>query len=201
MNYEDLRKFQRMERNSSSLAELPVHFYSELSELIKSYKDKYAETGSVEDAKVLDNIQKIAVDIFERREMKILTKALKSARSGFKEDKVVEIETSFFDDGVKLIKNFREEFDKALIGEFSSVSSAERVLDEKVPSITNEEGEAEDLNMVVVRILQNVPAFVSSNGDSLGPFESNEVVRLPSSEANLLVEKGFAELVWRNFFI
>ncbi len=195
MNYEDLRRFQRMERNSSSLAELSSNFYSELSDLIKGYKRRYAETGSVEDAKVLDNIQKIAVDIFERREMKILTKALKSARNGFKEERVVEIEKSFFNEAVKVIKDFRREFDKALVGEFSSVSSAETVLDEKIPALSDEKREAEDLNMVVVRILQNVPAFVSSSGENLGPFESSEVVRLPSNEASLLVEKGFAEIV------
>ena len=193
MNYEDLRKFQRMERNASNLAEIPSSFYYELNELIKEQKEKYEKTHSIEDAKVLENLHKIALDIYGRREMKILTKALKAANSGLKENNLVEFEVNFFNDAVKLIKENKSNFDKVLVGEFSE-ESAEKVLSEKVGKIEGEE-EAEDLNMVLVRILQNMPKFVSSEGKELGPFESNQMVRLPSKEAHLLVEKEFAELV------
>ena len=194
MNYEDLRKFQRMERNASSLAELSTHFYTELNELVKSYKEKYEQTHSIEDAKVLDNIQKIALDIFERRELKILTKALKAAHSGLKENNLVEIEKDFFNNSVNLIKANKREFDKALVGN-GFVYPVSNVLDEKIKPISSEKEQSEDLNMVLVRILQNVPKFVLSNGNELGPFESNQIARLPSKEAHLLVEKSFAELI------
>ena len=184
-----------MERNASNLAELPSSFYSELNDLIKEQKVKYEQTRSIEDAKILDNIQKIALDIYERREMKILTKALKSAHSGLKEDKLVGFEVDFFNEAVKLIKENKSNFDKVLVGEHS-IDSPEKVLSEKVEEISGEETESEDLNMVLVRILQNVPKFVSTDGSELGPFESNQMVRLPSKEARLLAEKGFAELIW-----
>jgi len=183
-----------MERNASSLAELSTHFYSELNDLVKEYKEKYEVSHSIEDAKILDNIQKIAMDIFERREMKILTKALKTAHSGLKENNLVEIESDFFNKTVKLIKENKSEFDKALVGN-GFVYPVSNVLDEKVGLVSSEKEESEDLNMVLVRILQNVPKFVLSNGNELGPFESNQIVRLPSKEAHLFAEKNFAELI------
>lgn len=192
MNYEDLRKYQRMERNASSLAELDPKFYTNLNELAKEHKQKYEDTRSIEDAKVLDNIQKIALDIFERREMKILSKALKSARSGLKEDKLVEIEVDLFDKAVRIVKGNRVQFEKALVGN-GFEAPVKSSLEQKIQSVEKEMCKSEDLNRVLVRILQNIPKFVSSNGSELGPYESNQIVRLPSKEAQLLVDKSFAE--------
>lgn len=70
MNYEDLRKYQRMERNASNLAEVDKEFFTKLSVLIKDHKEKYEQTKSIEDLKTLENIIKIARDIFERREQR-----------------------------------------------------------------------------------------------------------------------------------
>ena len=192
MNYEDLRKYQRMERNASSLAELDPKFYSNLNELIKEYKEKYESTRSIEDAKVLDNIQKIALDIFERREIKILSKAIKSARSGVKEDKLVEIEIDLFDKTVCLVKENRVYFEKALIGNGFD-TPVKSPLEQKINAVEKEMCKSEDLNRVLVRILQNIPKFVSVDGSELGPFESNQIVRLPLKAAQLLVDKSFAE--------
>ena len=81
MNYEDLRKYQRMERNAPNLVEIDDKFYSKLLSLIKEHKEKYDKTRAIEDLKTLENILKIARDVFERREQKILLKSLRCTRS------------------------------------------------------------------------------------------------------------------------
>ena len=103
---------------------------------------------------------------------------------------MVEIEKDLFKNAVSLLRENRNLFEKALVG--NGFSFNEKIIDEKIQPVSSESKESEDLNMVLVRILKNLPEFVSETG-KLGPFESNQIVRLPEKEAQLLVEKKFAE--------
>ena len=196
MDYETLRKYQRMERNSSNLAEISPSFYSELSSLIREYSSKYETTRSLDDSKSVDNIRKIAQDIFERREQKIILKALRCVRNHeLKENNVTENEKALIEGIEASLKENREDFGKILAGETVIAEKIMTdVLDEKIEKM-QETPSSEGLNMVLVRIIKNIPKFVSSDMTELGPFEANEIKRLPQKEAILLSEKQFAELI------
>ena len=185
MDYEDLRRYQRMERNSASLADLDPDFYTKLNNLIQEFTRNYEATRSINDVKTLENIKKIALDIFERREQKLVIQSLKCVRNNEEDTRhLVEYERSTFQALCKEVRAHRESFERLLVGENT-------VIAEKTPETTV----SEDLNMVLVRILKDIPKFVSSNMTELGPFEANQIKRLPIKEATILTDKQFAEII------
>ncbi|MEM0372870.1 MAG: hypothetical protein QXO69_03490 [archaeon] len=194
MDYEALRKYQRIERGMTSLSELPPTFYTDLVALIREASERYEKTRSSEDSKTLENIKKVALDVFERREQKILMKALRCSRNKeMKESNAVETEKALLDGLVRSLRENREGFERILAGErVTPAVDASDVLKEKVSAVGDV---SQDLNMVLVRILKNIPKFVSSDMKELGPFEANEIKRLPEREAALLSEKKFAEII------
>jgi DNA replication initiation complex subunit (GINS family) len=194
MNYEDLRRFQRMERNSSKLGELSRGFYDELSQLLSSQKAKCKE-GQAEETKVFENMIKTARDVFDRREQKILTKAMRFARTNETEkDVITDEEKTLFEKLSEDLKKSRQDFEMLLIGNGKArdLKKIQNIND--IPAINN--GQAgEDLNIVMVRILKKVPKFVSGDLKEYGPFEANSIVKLPRKEADLLSNRNFIELV------
>lgn len=256
MNYEDLRKFQRMERNATSLANIHPSFYTGLQELVNEHIRQYESTNSIENLKMLENIRKISRDIFDRREQKILMRSLRCIRTKETESSnIVEYENELFNELLRSLRHNRVKFEQCLSGNgvtelppHKKLEAAENLLEktppevekpaEEVPAKVEEPAEqpaepkieepaeqpaeetveqkkmphevvgekliqfkdgikskAEDLNTVLVRILKNIPKFVSSDMEELGPYKANEIKKLPEKEAKLLSEKEFVELI------
>ena len=194
MNYEDLRRFQRMERNSSKLGDLPRNFYDELSQLLVTQKSKCKE-GQAEEAKIFENMIKTARDIFDRREQKILMKAMRFVRTNETDkDSITDEEKALFERLSEDLKKSRQEFEMLLLGN-GKPKNLEKIQNiNDIPSINN--GHAgEDLNIVMVRILKKVPKFVSGDLKEYGPFEANSIVKLPKKEADLLSNRNFIEFI------
>ena len=189
MNYEDLRRFQRLEKNVA-LGVIDKDFYTRLSELIRYYQPKARE--SQDDAKILENIIKISRDIFERREQKIVQKALNAVRTGKAVDceSLAPEEKKLLDALVDCLRTSRNNFEAVLSGDIRKELEKIQHIDD-IPEI----GEAEDLNYILVKIIKKVPKFISDNMKEYGPFEENEIVKLPKREAELLSEKNFAEKI------
>jgi DNA replication initiation complex subunit (GINS family) len=185
MNYEDLRRFQRMERNSTKLAQIDKDFYLKLSELTRYYKTKAHEDS--EHSKSFENILKVSRDIFERREQKILMKALRFVRSGETEQNALTAEEKkFFDSTVDALKNSRNDFEKALIGEKALLPKID-----DIPALL----EPETSDIILVRTVKKLPRFVSFDLKEYGPFDANEVIRLPKKETELLINRKLVEII------
>jgi hypothetical protein len=60
-------------------------------------------------------------------------------------------------------------------------------------SVEDEENAEESKKEMKVKILQRVEKFVGPDLEILGPFETDEVVTLPSEISKELVQKGIAE--------
>ncbi len=186
MDYEELRKYQRMERNSPALADISSDFYEKLAELIKNKMREYEETNSATALRELENIKKIALDLFERREQKILLKALHDVRiGGFSDSELPVFEKELFRQIVETLDKKRKEFDSLLRGEVL-MREEEKIVEEKIKGIEK---------LVLVRVLKNIPKFVGSGMQELGPFEENEIVKLPEEDALMLADKKFVEII------
>ncbi len=200
MDYETLRRLQRTERNNADLASLPEDFYTQLAEYINSLVKEYKRTGSPQDIMKLENVIKISKDIFQRRSQKMLLHALRTLKENSNSaPELVEIEKKCYRDIVSSLEEMNGEFEKVLTGErpvlgTEAAEEASKAL-EKIEEIGEPAGEEQTLNSVLVRILQNVPKFVSSDMQEYGPFQPRDLVRLPEKEARLLIERGFAEKV------
>ena len=196
MDYEELRRLQRLEKNSSDLAQIPQDFYTQLSEYVGALIKEYKATGSPKDIRLLENVVRVSRDIFQRRSQKMLLHALRT----FKDDggnlpAVIEIEKNCYQNVISSLENMNDEFEGVLVGERPvSGTEAQHEASKALEAIDKIE-EEQSLNMVLVRIIQKVPKFVSSDMTEYGPFQARDLVKLPEKEALLLVEKGFAERV------
>lgn len=183
-----------MERNSSKLGDLPRNFYDELSQLLVTQKSKCKE-GQAEEAKIFENTVKTARDIFDRREQKMLMKAMRFVRTNETDkDSITDEEKALFERLSEDLKKSRQEFEMLLLGN-GKPKNLEKIQNiNDIPSINN--GHAgEDLNIVMVRILKKVPKFVSGDLKEYGPFEANSIVKLPKKEADLLSNRNFIEFI------
>lgn len=184
MDYEELRRFERLERGSSKLVELDKDFYSSSSELVRSFIAKAKESS--EDARTLENVVKMLKSIFEYREQKVLSKALRCSRNGEQDLAGLTLEEQKLAQGlIRVLKEGREEFEATLLGKKRPAASIE-----DIPKV----GELED-SFVLIRLVKKIPRFVSSDLKEYGPFEANEIARLPKLEAELLFNKSLAEKV------
>ncbi|MFW5902889.1 MAG: hypothetical protein ACOCTT_03305, partial [archaeon] len=79
MDYDQLRKYLRKEKNTAKLVQVRDGFYQKLNELMKEKHEEYQETMSPKVKKDLENIKKIAKDIYRKRERKMISRTLKYA--------------------------------------------------------------------------------------------------------------------------
>lgn len=195
VKYEDIRRHQRMERNAPNLSSVDGEFYIELAEFVKECKEKYSTSSSSEDLRALENTLKIARDIFERREQKLLMKSLQCVRTGEPSDGVLpKQECELLDALMKTLRENRQEFERALQGGTAPAKQVQHIND--IPKINSGSTEnREDLNNVLVRILKKIPKFVSADLKEYGPYDSNEIVKLPLREVELLSSKNFIEVI------
>jgi DNA replication initiation complex subunit (GINS family) len=201
MNYEDLRRIQHTERKAASLAEMDANFYNDLAAMITSQQEKRLRSGSQDDGKALDNTVKVARDIFEHREQKLLLKSLRTVRTGDSAGGAASLpmqEAKLLADLEAVLRQNRADFEELLVGRAPKpeLVAAQKIDD--IPAINGISAEEkakkeEDLNSVLVRIIKKVPRFVSSDMREYGPFEVNDITRLPPKEAELLFSRSFIE--------
>ncbi|MEM5879414.1 MAG: hypothetical protein QXU74_02900 [Candidatus Aenigmatarchaeota archaeon] len=170
ITFELIRKIQREEERSPKLSKLPENFYSNVKNYLQQ-KRKILE--KMEDRKAsieLKNIERLVEDIFNRRERKIVTQAINSARIGLTIENLTDEERDFFNRVKEIIKERREKVLKELV----------------------EKGEEkETVSMVVFK--EAVPEFVGADLKTYGPFEKGDIAKLPEENVKVLVEKGLVE--------
>ncbi len=163
LTYETLRKIFTEERSTNKLVKLPENFFKD----VKDYLDKKSKLQSKEDKWELDSAKGTLEDLLEIRERKILTLAMYSARSGIVPENLTPEEKNFFDNIIKIIKDFQKQRKKAL---------------EEKPE-----------KMVAIAVLEDIPEFVGTDLKSYGPFKKGDIATIPEDSAKLFVQKGMAK--------
>ncbi|GEM_PF-1968552 len=199
MDYDQLRKYLRKEKNTAKLVQVKDGFYEKLKELMKEKHQEYEETMSPKIKKDLENIKKIAKDIYRKRERKILSRALKYAEKNPEEYNLTRKEREIYQNLRKTIKKGREDLENILEGK---KTSDEEEMNIKQPSKKEEKEKTrkkktqdEDLNKVMVKILKEVPEFVSDNLQKLGPYKPDTKIKIPKEQAKILSKKGLAKKI------
>ncbi|MEM3411924.1 MAG: hypothetical protein QW735_01215 [archaeon] len=162
MDFEDIRKVHRAEKNSEEIIKLQQNFYSEAA--------KFLETVS---GKEKEQVLKMLNEIFEKREQKIIIKALKDFKTGSISEILVDFEKQFYDKIMLALKENRISFEKAIYGLKESKS----------------------LNNVKVQILKKIPKILWSDSKEYGPFEENQIVELPKDLVDKLVKEGYLKII------
>lgn len=181
LNYDEIRRIHRLEKNTSKLVELPDDFYSQLHGFLANEKKTYLDSikdFSVDKSRDFTNLKHIVEEIFTLREKKILNKALISARTGEISDEHMATEEK------KIFKKIL-----ALLEDHNSVLTS---------FFTSEPAKLEkDSAGITLKVLSEIPSFVGPNMKEYGPFSKDQVVNVPKKIAQLLESRKLAEIMAR----
>ena len=182
INFEYIRDIQRKEKNSTRIAEVSESFYSDLAQYVKECTESCKTNGN--GFRELENTVKLARDVFEKREQKLVMKALRSVRTKeYDEEHMTGEEKTLFKALVESIRGNRKLFDKVLLGEYAFTASEDTLIKEN------------GNNLVLARVRKEIPVFVGSDTKEYGPYKTGDVVKLPRSEAELLAKQNLVEVM------
>jgi DNA replication factor GINS len=166
ITFDLIRRIQREEQRSPKLAEIPENFYDAAMSYINQKRQIGEDRKGVLEVK---SIERLIEDIFDRRERKIVTAAVNTARTNIQPENMIEEEKDFFDLVAATIRQRREAKLRTMF--------------------TVEKGEKEDLLV----FKDSVPEFVGSDMKNYGPFKKGDIAKLPDENAKILIEKGLVE--------
>ncbi len=174
MDFEELRRLYRNEKNNPELSKLEPNFLSELAEYLEKKREEYIKAikAGIEPSEELHNIERLARELIELRLRKILKKALATKQQELKENLFSE-EQTLYENIIKALEDFQKAIDEAF-------GIKETTAREKV------------LNMISLEILEDVPAFVGTDLKEYGPFDKGSVIELPAEVAEILLERNLA---------
>jgi len=178
LNYTKLRNIQQKERASAFLTNIGADFYKEAAKHIKDLERRMEEEKKKNPASKklvliadeLRNTKRIWESIFERREKKIVLAALATVRGGKgMPENLTREEKIFYDELVNLMKEYRN---KIMAGE--------------------------EKDVMILRILQDIPHFVGSDMKKYN-LKKEDVIVLSPEIGKVLVERGAAREIKADF--
>ena len=193
INYRTLRKIQQMEKNSPVLTELKPDFYNVLLEYLKNLDNRLdKETTTQKQILLKDEIQntkKIATNIYEQREKKILLAAISKARGGNPDLKnMIDVEKNLFDPVLNLMLDSRKK-----IIEIKTKENKSNNTKTVEPEEEKTEEKQENSNPIV-RVTQDIPEFIGTDEKKYN-LRNNDVVSLPEDMSDMLSKRGVVEKI------
>jgi len=177
LDYGEVRRIHRLEKNSSQLSELKPDFFTELGAFLSKERDAYLsnlKNGSASKARDYSNLEEMSKELIAIRERKILNKALIASRTNeYSLAGLTKKEEALFKSVHSVLNDFKK--DASLLFNSAKKPSREKGL-KKLP----------------LRILSDIPGFIGADMKEYGPFSKGQSVELPRKTAELLVQKKLA---------
>ncbi len=196
VTYDSIFEILMREKNREDLQKLSPEFFDELvgyiSEKRKAASTEATDSFSLEEkeraSKQLQNISRMLVELYERREKKILNMSLIRSRTGadiIDTTSLLAEEKMLFDAVVAQLDYYRNNILFKVLN--AQPTAAVEKAREKA---AEQKGDAK-----LVRFLHAVPKFVGRELEVYGPFVEEDMANLPSEIADILISKGRAEEV------
>jgi len=180
LDYDEIRRIYRLEKNTSSMVEVEDDFFDSLNKFMAEQKKDYLKSlknFSTTKARDFTNIKKMVEEIFLLREKKLLNRALIASTVGeISENRVAREEKKTFKEMLAVLEKH-----KSCLNEIFEPMEKNPVKEEKKASV------------VKLKILKDVPSFVGTDMKEYGPFSEGQNVELPTKIASLLVSRKLAE--------
>ena len=215
ISYVFLRKIQQAEKNSSALTKIDKDFYKDITEFLFNLNKRLIDEKSPKKQLLireeLQRIEKVAANIYEQRERKIVIAAMTKSRGGnpniknlieeeeklfheiyniliFTRKSILERETeSKKEENVEIEETYEDE--NKIIDESKTVSKSEDHKD----SSTLERKYIRHMNTnPIVRILEDIPSFVGLNKKTYH-LKKGDIVSLPPDIYEALIKKNVAK--------
>ena len=193
INYRTLRKIQQIEKNSPVLTKIDSDFYSALSGYLKGLDNRLGKESSSQKQMLLkdeiQNTRKIAMNIYEQREKKILLAAITKARGGNPDLKnMMDVEKDLYNPVLNQMLKSRKIFLKNENTDNSS-NGVETVESREDPNTPNKiEGDQKNSNPIV-RVTQDVPEFIGTDEKKYN-LRNNDIISLPEEMSEMLSKRG-----------
>jgi DNA replication factor GINS len=174
--YDEIYEMWKREKDTVELQGLPKNFYAKVAAYVKKLKEenRMLDRKSTK-AKLLDR---------ETKNVRIMVGELFRVRIKKFREKAVDQET--------VLRATLSAEEEKLCGEFLSMIETYQafykdVLRGHLPNI--EEHRAQQ-SMIVLRFIQETPAFVGSDMVTYGPFKPEDIATLPPENARVLIKQG-----------
>jgi len=192
INYRVLRKIQQYEQKSPNLGELKNEFFDELTEYIQNLEKRLITESSDQKKKLLkeeiSNIKRLAINIYEIREKKIILASISKIRGGNPPiTNMLNCEKEMFGSIFKIINESRNKFLKK---DSKSVETKEK--NSKSSINLQEKKQEEDSNInqnnkSAVRLKQDLPEFIGTDTKKY-ILKKDDILTL-SEEMSKMLEK------------
>ncbi|MGB9675072.1 MAG: hypothetical protein ACP5IJ_01515 [Candidatus Nanoarchaeia archaeon] len=185
-SYEDLYELLRTEKYSADLQPLDPSQIRKIAAYLKSKEELIIRQKesvfdeNVEKLKIeLENAKRALRDLYDKRERKIISRALFTAKGGFKLKDTTNMlvsEEKLYTALLDLLKRSSEEFFDLFNQSFAEIEHPKTLKTE----------------FKRVRILEALPELIDTSLRKYGPFEPNTITELPEELAELLLQQGKA---------
>jgi len=193
INYKTLRKIQQSEKASPTLTSINQSFYSDLSDYLKNLEDRFEKESNSQKKMLLrdeiQNTKKIATNIYEQREKKVLLAAISKARSGDPDLKnLVDEEKKLFD---STLQNMTETREKLLNKKTEKIEKTS-----KETAKTEEKKEEQTNTNPIVMVTDDIPEFIGTDANKY-VLKKGDVLSLPQDMSLTLSKRSVVKEVKR----
>ncbi len=203
LTFSELRKKQKKEDKQEDLVELDDSFLLRVSNYFQQKKQAEGESREYQNARrVLDKIISL-------REEKIVKKARLSSNTGLSSGEInlLPEEQELFRDIKNSFNSHHDKIDNKIEstekGLQQETEEQEDEVEETVEASTeeqeDEEGEEDERDVEdgynIVQITSSVPEFMGTDLEAYGPFDEGDEAEIPEDNAEILVNRGNAEVV------
>lgn len=213
LTFSELRKIQKQERRQDDLSEIDEDFVAEVVEYLSRKKDVSGESREYKNAK------RVFRKIISLREDKIVKNAQLAVTSNvsLQEMNVMPREEQLFRELKETFSEHRESISEFLDAEEGDanpqtpetapkVSENEKEINNEGKTKSKESAEEksredeEDLpdpdeGYKIVKINSDVPEFMGTDLEAYGPFEGGDQAEVPEDNAEILENRGNAEVI------
>jgi DNA replication initiation complex subunit (GINS family) len=207
INYKTLRKIQELEKKSPVLTELKSNFYESVKKYLRELDDALKNESSQKKRELfrdeLDNIKRIAMNIYEQREKKVVLAAVARVRGGKPDiSKILDIEKHLFDSVIDIMQGSRNLFlkDKDEPTQKPVVPKDKEEEEKTTEPVKNSSKQTVDKgnNNPIIRITENIPEFIGTD-EKKYHLRNNDVISIPDDMSDMLVRRGVAKKVNHNY--
>lgn len=214
INYKTLRRIQQTERQSPTLTHIDPFFYKELSRYLQKLQTRLDQETIPQKQMLLheelQNIKKIAQNIYEHREKKIILAAISKARGGSPALKnMVKEEKTFFTKILEIIfdardvifeqktDNIKTQKKHEEIQEKSEDSTKKEKTETSTDSEKKEEKEIPEKPLAkntnpIIRIIKEIPQFVGTDTKTY-QLRKGDILSIPPDMAKMLEKRHVAQ--------
>ena len=214
LTFSELRKKQKQENKQQELLDLDDKF---LLRVANYFQQKKAAEG---ESREYSNARRVLDKIISLREEKIVKKARLSSNTGSVKSSKLNLlpeEQELFRDMKDIFDKHHDRVEDMIVSTEKGLSKEEKSTEDTVEDVKetedviedteessevkdndekdNESGKDVEDGYNIVKITSSVPEFMGTDLEAYGPFDEGDEVEIPEDNAEILVNRGNAEVM------